>query len=105
MDEPQLAFPFELDKEDLTTFLAQWCAIEDEQDRLRAELRLLKERYVESFPMRGVLTAIKIVRARRKLATHPKEPMIPVHLSHLETLVAQHMQRIDDATGNIAEGL
>jgi hypothetical protein len=87
----QLDFPYPLDQKRLTVFLAQWVAIEDQLDRLREELRLLKGDYGDAFPMRGVLTAIKIVRARQKLADHAKEPMRPAHLAYLEALVEDHL--------------
>lgn len=75
----------------MTEFLEKVLALETEKDRIAEELRLLKEDYAEEFPMRGVLTAIKVVRARAKLAEHPKEPMPLTHLNYLETLVKQHM--------------
>jgi hypothetical protein len=87
----QLAFPFALDLTKLSEFLTRWCAIEDEEERLREDKRLLKEDYAEAFPMRGVLTAIKIVRATAKLEAHPKDGMRRVHLAHLEALVEQHL--------------
>ena len=87
----QLAFPLRLDQPKLTEFLRRWCAIEDEEDRLREDKRLLKEDYAEDFPMRAVLTAVKIVRARRKLAEHPKEPLPPGHLAFLEALVEEYL--------------
>lgn len=93
----QLDFPFPLDKKKLTAFLTQWCAIENEEDRLREEKRLLKEEYVDDFPMRGLLVAVKIVRARVKLETHAKEPMQRVHLEYLEALVDQHLRGVQAA--------
>ena len=87
----QLALPFPLDQAKLTEFLSRWCAIEDEEDRLREDKRLLKEDFAADFPMRGVLTAVKIVRARHKLEAHAKEPMALRHLAYLEALVEQHL--------------
>ena len=87
----QLGLPFALDQGKLSEFLTRWLAIEEEQDRLREEARLLKEEYVDDFPMRGILTAIKRVRALIKLENHPKEAMKREHLSVLEGLVEQHI--------------
>ena len=83
----QLDFPFPLDPPTLAAFLGRVLAIEDEQDRLREELRLLKEEYTENLPIRALLTAIKVVRARDKLEHHPKEPLALVHQGFLEHAV------------------
>ena len=91
----QLNFPFVLDTAQLTAFLTRWHTLEDEEVRLREEKRLLKEEYADDFPMRGVLTAIKRVRAARALAAHPKEPMAREHLTALETLVEVHLDHLD----------
>lgn len=105
----QMAFPFPLNQAKLTEFLARWCAIEDEEDRLREVKRLLKEDFSTDFPMRGVLTAVKIVRARRKLAEHPTEGMRPEHLASLEALVEQCLigtrQALDAMQAEIDERL
>lgn len=87
----QLDLPFALDQAKLKTFLRDWCAIEDLEDDLRARKRLLKESHQDAMPMRAVLTAVKIVRAREKLINHPKEPMERVHFAILETLVEQRL--------------
>ena len=90
----QLALPFTLDKQKLGEFLTRWIAIEEEQDRLREEARLLKEEYVDDFPMRAMLVAVKRVRALIKLENHPKEAMKREHLSVLEGLVEQHLLKM-----------
>ena len=87
----QLALPFALDKTKLNEFLTRWIAIEEEEDRLRGEKRILKKDYESSFPMRGVLTAAKRVRALQKLEDHPTEPMKREHLSVLEGLVEKYL--------------
>ena len=105
----QLTLPFALDQAKLSEFLTRWIAIEEEQDRLREEARLLKEEYAEDFPMRGVLTAVKRVRALQKLEAHPKEPMKREHLSVLEGMVEEHLlgmrQALDDLGRAIDEKL
>ena len=87
----QLDLPFALDQAKLGTFLTRWIAIEEEQDRLREEARLLKEEYAADFPMRAMLVAVKRVRAVIKLENHPKDGMKREHLSVLEGLVEQHL--------------
>ena len=91
MPETQLAWPFILDEQKLRTFLTRYESFEEEEDRLREEKRLLKEDFSQAIPMRAVLAALKIVRTRRKLAAHPKEPMPPQHLALLEAFVEQHL--------------
>ena len=93
-EENQIDLPFPLDPTTFTTFLTRWIALEDEEIRLREEKRLLKEEYADELPLRGVLTAIKIVRAQRALEAHPKEPMALTHLAYLEALVEQHLDRV-----------
>lgn len=97
MPDTQLNLPFALDEQELNLFLTQWVAIENEEDRLREEKRLLKEQYADHFPMRAVLTAVKVVRAKRKLEEHPKEPMRRVHQTVLENLVEQKLSTMDAA--------
>jgi hypothetical protein len=87
----QLDFPFPLDPQDLQTFLSQWLAIEREEDRLREEKRLLRAEYKDQLPLRGLTTAIKVVRARQKLEQHPKEPMTLAHQGHLEAQVEAYL--------------
>ena len=90
----QTAFPFFVNETKLKEFLTRFCAIEDEQDRLREEIRVLKQDYAAAFPLRGTLAAIKIVRTRRKLADHPKEAMAREHLEGLEALVEAHLEAL-----------
>ena len=91
----QMGFPFYCDEAKLAEFLTRWIAIEQEQDRLREDARLLKEEYKDDFPQRAILTAVKVARARRKLADHPKDPMPYAHQSALEALVEAHLFRMD----------
>ena len=91
---PQLELPFALDTDALHDFLIRWNALEDEEARLRDEKRLLKEEYADVLPLRGVLTAVKRVRAQRALESHPKEPMARPHLAYLEGLVEQHLDAV-----------
>ena len=55
--------------------------------------------------MRGLLTAIKIVRATRKLEAHPKEPMKRAHLAYLEALVEQHLLRAQYGIADLSQHL
>ena len=106
--QDQLDFAFPLNKSKLTEFLSKYLAIENEQDRLREELRLLKDDFADALPLRGLLVAVKIVRARLKLENHPKEPMPREHLEYLQTLVEQHLsaeqQALDALTADITTG-
>ena len=101
----QMAFPFPLDQAKLSEFLTFWIAIEEEQDRLLEEARLLKEKYMEDFPMRAILVAVKRVRALHKLENHPKEGMKREHLVRLEALVELHLvgmrAEVDMTTGEV----
>lgn len=84
----QLVMDLELDMPALTQLLKEWKALEEAEDALREQKRMLQEQYTERLPMRAVLTAMKIVRRRDKLAMHPKEPM-PVHWQdYLEQTIA-----------------
>ena len=99
----QLTLPFYLDQAILTAFLAQWCAIEDEENRLRDAKRVLKEDYADVLPMRGLLTAVKVVRARFKLENHPKEPMSLVHQGILEHAVEMHLSGMQAALDQLTQ--
>ena len=101
----QLALPFSLDQAKLSEFLTRWLAIEDEEDRLREDKRQLKEEYADDFPIRGMLVAVKRVRALHKLENHPKEGMKREHLATLEALVERHLlgmrAEVDMTTGEV----
>lgn len=101
----QIDLPFPLDQAKLNEFLTRWIAIEEEQDRLREEARLLKEKYMDDFPMRAMLVAVKRVRALHKLENHPKEGMKREHLVRLEALVERHLlgmrAEVDMTTGEM----
>jgi hypothetical protein len=91
----QLDLPFAYDDRKLGEYLTRACALDDEQDRLREELRLLKESYADDFPMRALSTALKVVRARRKLAVSPKGSLTLAHQAVLEGVVMRHLDALD----------
>ena len=103
--EEQLALPFALDQAKLGEFLTRWLAIEDEEDRLREDKRQLKEDYADDFPMRGVLTAVKRVRALQKLEAHPKEGMKREHLTVIENLVERHLLDMRKALDDLEQAI
>ena len=94
---------FPVDKATCAAFLTQALTIEDEMDRLREELQELVEAYGEQLPIRAVRVAIKVVRARKKLAEHHKEPMAYDAQAKLETLVADHLAALEAAKRQAAE--
>jgi hypothetical protein len=98
----QMELPFAVDEASLSVFLSRWCEIEDQEDALREQKRVLREDYKDTLPLRGVLTAVKIVRARRKLDAHPKEPMPPAHLAILEELLEDRLG-VQDAVDAMIE--
>jgi hypothetical protein len=91
----QLDLPFPVDQEKCKTFLDSYLTIEDEIDRLRAELHGLLQDYKTELPIRAVRTAIKVVRARKKLAEHPKEAMRYEQQARLEGLMRDHIEALD----------
>ena len=99
----QLDFPFLLDQDKLSEFLTRWLTIEDEEDRLREDKRLLKEAYADDFPMRGILTAVKVIRARTKLAEHPRDGIKHAHQRVLEALVETHLRSLKEETRQVPE--
>ena len=104
----QLALAFPVDQEALTAFLGQHITLEEEIDRLKAELVLCKEQYEDLLPMRAVLVAVKVTRARRKLERHAKEPLSLPHQAYLESLVTAHLDAQEaalDALTQEAQGL
>ena len=101
----QLDLPFPLDQAKLGEFLTRWLAIEDEEDRLREDKRQLKEDYADDFPMRGVLTAVKRVRALQKLEAHPKEGMKREHLTVIENLVERHLLDMRKALDDLEQAI
>lgn len=99
----QLQLPFEISKENLSAFLDTYIALEEEMDRLKAEMLLCKAQYETALPMRAVLVALKVVRARRKLECHPKEPLSLPHQALLESLVHAHFNAYDAAIARLVE--
>ena len=91
----QLYFPFDFDKTDLDAYLTRALTIENEQERLREDLRLLKEEYAAKLPLRGLQAAVKVLRTRRKLAEHPKEPMTYAEQDALQAVVESHILTMD----------
>ena len=101
----QLDFPFPFDAEDLHTFLARMSAIEDEFDWLREEQRLLADEYADALPLRAVRTALKVVRARHKLAAHAKEPLALEHQTMVEERVTHYVNAQQAAKEQTAGGV
>ena len=99
----QLTLPFTIDATDLTEFLERTIAIEDEMDRLREDMRQHKEQYADMLPLRAVLTALKVVRARRKLAAHTKEPFPLEHQDAMQGLVEAHYAAQADALQRLSD--
>lgn len=88
---------FPVDRVACAEFLDRYLTIEDEIDRLREETQGLVEFYKERLPLRAVRAAIKVVRARKKLAEHHKEPMGYASQAKLEAFVADHIAALDAA--------
>lgn len=88
---------FPVDRVACAEFLDRYLTIEDELDRLREETQGLVEFYKEQLPLRAVRTAIKVIRARKKLAEHHKEPMSYTHQALLEDFVERHIRALDAA--------
>jgi uncharacterized protein (UPF0335 family) len=97
-DHEQTAFPFYCNETKLAEFLTRWFVLEEEEDRLRDDKRVLKEAYQDAFPMRAIMAAVKIVRTRTTLAQHATEPMALADQNLLETLVATHLDRLAEET-------
>ena len=104
-DEAQLALPFALDRPALETFLAQWVAIEDEEERLRGLKQGLRVRFQDELPLRAVLTALKVTRAQRKLAAHPTESLARPHQATLEALVETILDAQAAEVATVSTGL
>ena len=100
----QLPLPFPIAQPDLAAFLGAYTVLEDEIDRLKAELAVCKEQYQDALPMRAVLTALKVTRARRKLAAHAKEPLSLPHQAYLEELVDAHLDAQELAVERFVAG-
>lgn len=92
--DTQMDLPFPFDQAKFTEFLTRWLTLEDKEDRLREDKRLLKAEYQGCFPMRGVLTAVKVLRAEHQLEGHPREGMSRTHLAILKHEVAALMQQL-----------
>lgn len=83
---------FIIDEAKLPAFLTSWCAIEETEDTLREQKRILREDYADHLPLRGVLVAVKVTRATRKLEAHATEPMPREHQSVLEATVEAYLE-------------
>jgi hypothetical protein len=94
----QLPLPFPLNPTHLADYLTRASAISREQDRLREELRLLRDEYADDLPLRALSTALKVVEARRKLAEHHTEPLAYAHQDTLQGMVEAHLARLDAET-------
>ena len=88
---------FPVDKAICVAFLTQALTIEDEMDRLREELQGLVEAYTEQLPIRAVRVAIKVIRARKKLAEHKKDAMDYASQATLEAFVAEQLTALETA--------
>lgn len=99
----QLSLAFTVDTHHLTLFLNDYMALEDEIDRLKNELLLCKDHYGHLLPMRATLVAVKVVRARKKLEQHPKEPLPLTNQAYLENLVQCHLDMHDAAIVSLTE--
>lgn len=99
----QIALPFPVDKTDCAEFLDCYLTFEGEIDRLKTEIATLEAEYKEDLPLRAVKTAIKIVRARKKLAEHHKEPMSYSQQARLEGFVEEHIATLEAAKHQAAE--
>ena len=91
----QLDLPFAVDPETLQAYLTRINALEDEQDRLREDARALRAEHTDTLPLRAIHTALKVVRARRKLAAHAKEPVTLEEQALLEAWVERHLDGLD----------
>mgnify|MGYP001599695196 FL=1 len=96
---------FPVDKHHCGTFLTNYLTIADEMDRLREETQALMETYHTLLPLRAVQTAIKVVRARKKLAEHHKEPMGYDEQMRLEAFVQEHITTMDSAKHEALDAL
>lgn len=93
----QLSLGFPVDKPTCAAFLDRYVTIEEEMDRLRQEVQDLVTLFNEDLPLRAVRTAIKVVRARKKLAGHHKEPLPYAQQALIEGFVAQHIAALEAA--------
>ena len=98
----QMPLPFPANKDHLAEFLYQVLAIEDEMDRLREVMHDLVKTYKDVLPLRAVRTAIKVVRARKKLAEHHKESCTYANQVLIENFVAEHIACLESATQEAA---
>lgn len=96
---------FPVDKHHCGTFLTNYLTIADEMDRLREETQALMETYHTLLPLRAVQTAIKVVRARKKLAEHHKEPMNYDEQAKLEVFIREHIATMESAKQKAVEAL
>lgn len=102
MNEQQ-SLPFHCDTQKLNEYLLRATTIEDEQERLREETRLLREAYADHFPMKAVQAALKIARTRDKIINNAKAPMTLADFALVEAIVERHLLKqslgmTDDAT-------
>lgn len=99
----QLALPFTIDQAELTEFLEKYIALEEEIDRIKADITIHKEQYEDVLPLRAVLTAVKVVRARRKLERHAKEGFPLAHQDAMQGLIEQHYAHQEEAMAQLNE--
>lgn len=94
----QLTFPFPFRQDVFETFLTQLLSLELEQARLAQESTRLREAYTDRLPLRAIATATKVVRARKKLMEHPREPLGYEAQAVLEGLVLTCLMRLEEET-------
>lgn len=88
-------------------YLAALLALEAEEDRLRQEKADLRAAYAAQLPLRALHTAVKRVRAMRKLEAHPKDPLPRTEQAHVEACVEEvldALEREQTAVHQEAEG-
>ena len=101
----QVRLPFPVDKSQCAAFLTEYLTLADEMDRLRAQMQGLVEEFTDTLPLRAVRTAIKVIRARKKLAEHPKEPCTYANQALIEEVVRGHLTALDAAKQRAADEL
>ena len=93
----QIPMPFPVQRDHCAEFIGQMFAIDNEMDRLREVTHDLVEQYKNVLPLRAVRTAIKVVRARKKLAEHHTEPLDYAQQALIEGFVAAHIAALEAA--------
>lgn len=96
------------EEQDMEEYLRRALVIEDEMDRLRQQLADLRTYYKDRILLRPLDTAKKVVRSKRKLERHPKEPcprQYQIQYEHVVEGVFDRLEREQEAVGQEAERL